>query len=71
MRRYDVKDTIYTAEARRRYHEAASRDPKDDDAHFERPPPHIYEISAKAFVGIKRDNLCQAIVINGESCSRP
>ena len=31
--------------------------------------PHIYEVVAKAFVGIGRDHTPQAIVINGESGS--
>lgn len=35
---YDVKEVIYTAAMRQKYHAAASRDPNVEDARYERPP---------------------------------
>ena len=69
----NVKERLYTKAARERYHRAAkhalaaeSDGAVSAEAEESEEPPHIYEVSAKAFLGVCK-NRSQAIVINGES----
>jgi len=62
-----VKEQLYTPGQRAQYHRAAQQDEGMAAADAEDLPPHIYEVVAKAYHGVKSENRPQAIVINGES----
>jgi myosin heavy subunit len=64
---------LYTPKKRRKYHDAALASLRKDHEgpiasaeSTENPPPHIYEVAARAYHGM-REGRCQAAVINGES----